>query len=220
MKFQRLLAVARKEFIHLFRDPRSLAIGIGLPIIMLLLFGFALTMDVDHVPIVVWNQSQDPLARDYVSHFQASRYFTIVSFVEHYSDVERAIDERKALAGLIVPVDFSQQLQSGKTAAVQWIVDGSDSNTATLATGYAQSVTQVFSRDIQMERLKRSGKGQPAVPMELRSRVWFNADMESRNYIIPGLIAVIMMVIAAFSLHLRSQGNGIPAPWNNSFLLR
>jgi ABC-2 type transport system permease protein len=196
MKSQRLLAVARKEFIHLFRDPRSLAIGIALPIIMLLLFGFALTMDVDHVPIVIWNQNQNPVARDFVSHFQASRYFTIVAFVDHYSDVERAIDERNALAGLIIPINFSQDLQSGKTATVQWIVDGSDSNTATLATGYAQSVTQIFSRDIQINRLELSGKPAPSLPLDLRSRVWFNADMESRNYIIPGLIAVIMMVIA------------------------
>lgn len=196
MKSQRLLAVARKEFIHLFRDPRSLAIGIGLPIIMLLLFGFALTMDVDHVPIVIWNQNQNPMARDFVSHFQASRYFTIVAFVDHYSDVERTIDARKALAGLIIPINFSEDLQSGKTATVQWIVDGSDSNTATLATGYAQSVTQIFSRDIQISRLELSGKPAPSVPLDLRSRVWFNADMESRNYIIPGLIAVIMMVIA------------------------
>jgi drug efflux transport system permease protein len=196
MKSQRLLAVARKEFIHLIRDPRSLAIGIGLPIIMLLLFGFALTMDVDHVPIVIWNQNQNPMARDFVNHFQASRYFTIVAFVDHYSDVERTIDARKALAGLIIPVNFSQELQSGKTATVQWIVDGSDSNTATLATGYAQSVTQIFSRDIQMNRVERSGKTAPNLPLDLRSRVWFNADMESRNYIIPGLIAVIMMVIA------------------------
>lgn len=210
MKLQRLLAVARKEFIHLFRDPRSLAIGIALPIIMLLLFGFALTMDVDHVPIVVWNQSQDPLARDFISHFQASRYFTIVNFVNHYSDVERAIDERKALAGLIIPVDFSQKLQSGKTVAVQWIVDGSDSNTATLATGYAQSVTQVFSKEIQFSRFELSGKPQPAVPIDLRSRVWFNADMESRNYIIPGLIAVIMMVIAGLLTSLT-----IAREWDN-----
>ncbi|MCI0445020.1 ABC transporter permease [bacterium] len=210
MKPQRLLAVSRKEFIHLLRDPRSLAIGIALPIIMLLLFGFALTMDVDHVPIVVWNQSQDPLARDYISHFQASRYFTIIGFVDHYSDVERAIDERKALAGLIVPVDFSQKLQSGKTAAVQWIVDGSDSNTATLATGYAQSATQMFSRDIQINRLELSGKPAPTMPIDLRSRVWFNADMESRNYIIPGLIAVIMMVIAGLLTSLT-----IAREWDN-----
>jgi drug efflux transport system permease protein len=210
MKPQRLFAVSRKEFIHLLRDPRSLAIGIALPIIMLLLFGFALTMDVDHVPIVVWNQSQDPLARDYISHFQASRYFTIIGFVDHYSDVERAIDERKALAGLIVPVDFSQKLQSGKTAAVQWIVDGSDSNTATLATGYAQSATQIFSRDIQINRLELSGKPAPTMPIDLRSRVWFNADMESRNYIIPGLIAVIMMVIAGLLTSLT-----IAREWDN-----
>lgn len=210
MKSQRLFAVSRKEFIHLLRDPRSLQIGIALPIVMLLLFGFALTLDVDHVPIVVWNQNQDPLARDFISNFQASRYFTIVRFVDHYFDVERAIDERQALAGLIIPVDFSQKLQSGKTTSVQWIVDGSDSNTATLATGYAQSATQIFSRDIQINRLELSGRPAPAIPMDLRQRVWFNADMESRNYIIPGLIAVIMMVIAGLLTSLT-----IAREWDN-----
>lgn len=196
MKLRRLKAVARKESIHLLRDPRSLAIGIALPILMLLLFGFALTLDVDRVPLVVWSQNQDPLLREFISHFQGSKYFTIIGFANHYSELEKAIDDRRALAAMIVPVDFSRNLQSGKQATVQWIVDGSDSNTAELATGYADAVTQAFSRNLQMKRLQLSGNTLPALPVDFRSRVWFNADMESKNYIIPGLIAVIMMVIA------------------------
>jgi ABC-2 type transport system permease protein len=178
------------------RDPRSLAIGIALPILMLLLFGFALTLDVDHVPIVIWNQNDGPLTRQYISHFQASRYFTIVSYANQYAEMEKAIDERKALAALIIPVDFSRNLQSGKTAAVQWIVDGSDSNTATLASGYAETVSQIFVIEMQTQALHRSGQPMPPMAVDFRQRVWFNADLESRNYIIPGLIAVIMMVIA------------------------
>jgi drug efflux transport system permease protein len=196
VKLGRMKAVTRKEFIHLMRDPRSLAIGIALPILMLLLFGFALTLDVDHVRIVIWNQHEDPLTRDFISHFQASRYFTIVRFANHYGELEKAIDDRSALAALIIPFDFSRNVHAGKPAAVQWIVDGSDSNTATLATGYADAVTRTFSTNIQMNRLSLTGGVAPVMPVDFRSRVWFNADMESRNYIIPGLIAVIMMIIA------------------------
>jgi len=197
MKFRRLSAVARKEFIHLRRDPRSLAIGIALPIIMLLLFGFALTLDVDRVPLMIWNQDQGPLVRDFLSHFEGSRYFSVVGYAHGYSDLERAIDQRKALAAIVVPVDFSEKVLSGKSASVQWIVDGSDSNTATLATGYAETVTLAYSNKVQMEHSEVQGKRVLSAPVDFRPRVWFNADLESRNYIIPGLIAVIMTVIAA-----------------------
>ena len=196
MKMRRLLAVARKEFLHLRRDPRSLGLGILIPMLMLLLFGYALTLDVDRVPLMIWNQNPDTVSRDYVSRYEGSRYFDVIGFAANHSDMERAIDERRALAALIVPYDFSQRIGAGKVATAQWIVDGSDSNTAELATGYADSVTQVFSSNILMNKTRRNGGSLIASPVDFRSRVWFNADMESRNYIIPGLIAVIMMVIA------------------------
>lgn len=196
MKLKRLSAVARKEFIHLLRDPRSLAIGIALPMMMLFLFGFALTLDVDRVPIIVWDQDGTPLSRDFIMRYQASRYFTVEGYASRYSELESAIDTRKALAALIVPADFSRKVEAGRVVGVQWIVDGSDSNTAQIATGYAEAVTAAFSRGTLILRLQRSGARAPSPPVDLRQRVWFNADMESRNYIIPGLIAVIMMVIA------------------------
>lgn len=196
MKVKRLGAVARKEFIHLMRDPRSLAIGIALPMLMLFLFGYALTLDVDRVPILIWDQDCTALSRDYISRFQGSRYFAVEGYACGYAELENAIDSRKALAALVVPVDFSRKVESGGAAEVQWIVDGSDSNTARLATGYADAVTAVFSSKMLLRRMERAGRHAPAMPVDLRYRVWFNADMESKNYIIPGLIAVIMMVIA------------------------
>jgi ABC-2 type transport system permease protein len=112
--------------------------------------------------------------------------------------VERAVDSGRALAALAIPGDFASRVASGQAAPVQVIVDGSDSNTATIAMGYADAVAQAYSQEIALSALQRgAGATEPTVPLDVRPRVWFNADMESRNYIIPGLIAVIMMVIAA-----------------------
>lgn len=195
MKLRRVKAVARKEFTHLLRDARSLALGILIPMIMLLLFGYALTLDVDHVPVMIWNQDPTALSREYVSMYQGSRYFDVIGFTDSYERLERAIDKREALAALVIPADFSRRIALG-TAAAQWIVDGSDSNTAQLATGYADAVTQTFSSRVLLRKMLRDGRTLPSTPVDLRTRVWFNPDMVSRNYIIPGLIAVIMMIVA------------------------
>lgn len=206
----RAIAVARKEFIHLLRDPRSLGLGILIPMLMLLLFGFALTLDVDRVPVMVWNQNPDAVSREFVTLFQGSRYFTIVGYASRYSELERAIDQRRAMAALVLPYDFSARLQAGRQATAQWIVDGSDSNTAQIATGYAEAIAQSYSADVLLNRARQRGAPPPAMAVDFRPRVWFNADMESRNYIIPGLIAVIMMVIAGMLTSLT-----IAREWDN-----
>ena len=197
MKPLRVWAVARKEFIHVIRDPRSLGMGIAIPMLLLLLFGYALTLDVDNVPLVVWDQSESPASRQLVSGFLGSRYFLLRSYVHNYPEVEQAVDSRRALMALIIPRDFSGRIESGRLAPVQIIVDGSDSNTATIAMGYADVVALAYSQGVAVNTLRRTGGRMIQTPVDLRPRVWFNADMESKNYIIPGLIAVIMMVIAA-----------------------
>ncbi len=197
MKRRRVWAVARKEFLHVVRDPLSLAIAIALPMVLLTLFGFALSFDVDDVPVVVWDQSQSQASRELLSRFQGSRYFSLRERVWNYRDLERAIDTGAALVGVVVPSDFADRVESGRSATLQVILDGSDSNTATLAAAYVESVVQGYSRQISLDQLRRRGERPPEAPVELRPRVWFNPEMESRNYIIPGLIAVIMMVIAA-----------------------
>ncbi|MBS0173735.1 MAG: ABC transporter permease [Nitrospira sp.] len=197
MRPRRIWAVARKEGIHIIRDWRSLVMGIAIPILLLILFGYALTLDVDEVPLVVWDQSGTQASRNFMSRFEGSPYFALRRIVQTYAEVERAIDAGEALVALVIPVDFAMDVGSGRTARAQAIVDGSDSNTATIVLGYLETVARTYNQDLAIEQAARSSGRTVTVPLDLRPRVWFNADMESKNYIIPGLIAVIMMVIAA-----------------------
>lgn len=197
MRPRRIWAVARKEGIHIIRDWRSLVMGIAIPILLLILFGYALTLDVDEVPLVVLDQSGTQASRNFMSRFEGSPYFALRRIVQTYAEVERAIDEGSALVALIIPTDFGPDLAAGRVASVQAIMDGSDSNTATIVLGYVEAVARTYNQDLAIEQAARSNGRTVTVPLDLRPRVWFNADMESKNYIIPGLIAVIMMVIAA-----------------------
>jgi len=197
MKALRVRAVARKEWIHIIRDPRSLGMAIAIPMLLLLLFGYALTLDVDNVPMVVWDRNGSHVSREFISRFTGSRYFSLRRYIRNYRELERAIDAGEALVALVIPTDFAGRLDSGRTAPVQLIVDGSDSNTATIAIGYADAVASDYSRDVALREVQRLGGRTLRLPLDLRPRVWFNEDLESKNYIIPGLIAVIMMVIAA-----------------------
>lgn len=197
MKLQRVAAVARKEFIHILRDPRSLGMGIAIPMLLLFLFGYALTLDVDRVPLMVWDQSGTTESRDLISRFSGSRYFTLTGHAVTYREIERAIDRRDVLMALVIPPDFARKLRTGAAAPIQAILDGSDANTATIALGYAEAVTQSWSQRITVEQSKRLSPLPTVGRVDVRPRVWFNTDMASRNYIFPGLIAVIMMVISA-----------------------
>jgi ABC-2 type transport system permease protein len=197
MNLIRLGAMARKEFIHVLRDARSLAMAIAMPVFLLLLYGYALTLDVDNVPMVVWDQSETPASREFISRFAGSRYFSVRGYVRNYREMVRAIDTGEVMTALTVPRQFAQLLDSGRPVAVQLILDGSDSNTATLALSYAQAVVETYTQEISLEEIRRLGEPGLHVPLDTRPRVWYNADLESRNFIIPGLVAVIMMVVAA-----------------------
>lgn len=197
MKLQRVAAVARKEFTHIVRDPRSLGMGIAIPMLLLFLFGYALTLDVDRVPLMIWDKSATTESRDFISRFGGSRYFALARHVDSYREIEKAIDRRDIIMAMVIPTDFARKVRTGSPAPVQLILDGSDSNTATIALGYAEAVTQSWSREVILEQTRRLGSIAAAGSVDVRPRVWFNTDMVSRNYIFPGLIAVIMMVIAA-----------------------
>lgn len=197
MKLSRVAAIARKEVLHIVRDPRSLAMAVAIPLMLLLLFGYALSLDVDNVPTVVWDQSRSQESRELISRLEGSRYFSIVAYADSYPEVERAVDTGRALVALIIPTRFAGRIESGRSAPVQVIIDGSDPNTATIAMGYLDAVTFAYSRDVALDAVRLRQGRTVEIPLDLRARAWFNADLKSQHYIIPGLIAVIMMVIAA-----------------------
>lgn len=195
MKLRRVKAVAWKECLHVWRDPRAMGVGVAIPMLLLLLFGYALTLDVDRVPLAVWDQSRSHASRELLSRFAGSRYFSILQGREGYGPIEEALDRREAVLALVIPSDFGRLTGTGRTARVQVIADGSDPNTAALALNYAQAVAGAYSSELLVERTLRAGGARSQPPLDLRPRVWFNADMDSRFFIVPGLIAVIMMII-------------------------
>ena len=197
MRPQRLLAVSRKEFLHVLRDPRSLGLGIAIPVVLLLLFGYVLTLDVDRVPLAVRDLSRTPESRELVSRFEGSRYFQVSLRAEGYPEVEAAIDDGTVLAALVIPEDFAARVRSDRPSVVQLLLDASEANTATIALGYAEAVVSGYSADLEVRWAKAKGLQGIRPPLDVRSRVWFNTDLESRNFIVPGLISVIMMIIAA-----------------------
>jgi ABC-2 type transport system permease protein len=197
VNFKRIQAISNKEFIQIKRDPRSLALALVIPVLLLIIFGYGLSLDIDRVPMVVWNQdasSQD--SRDFLLRFKFSKYFRIISTTDNYRDIEHMINRGEAMMALIIPKDFSHDLKAGKTAPVQLLVDGSDSNTATIAMGYVRSVVNRANVDLLANVFVKHGL-EPMRSVDLRSRIWFNMGLTSRWFITPGVIAMIMMIIVA-----------------------
>ena len=197
MSFRRLQAVARKEFLHVRRDPRALGVSLVLPLALMVLYSYALRLDVDHVPLAVWDQSNTPQSRDLVSRFVASRYFTVVGRPQSYGEMERALDRGRILLALVIPADFAERAATARPTEVQLLADGSDPNTASLALNYADAILQSYGRGLFAKFSSRYVGRALQIPVRMEPRVWFNTDLESRNFIVPGLIAVNMMLIAA-----------------------
>lgn len=197
MKLIRLQAIARKEFIHILRDPRSLALALTIPVLLLLLFGYALTLDVDRIPTAIFDADQSPQSRDFISYFLSSKYFQYQASVSSYKDLQRMLDHGQILMGLVIPDNFSRDLELNRPTTVQVLLDGTDANTATIAQGYALAIALLYSQELLHKKMNSLGMGKVSPPIEPRIRIWFNPDLESRNFIIPGLIAIIMAILAA-----------------------
>jgi ABC-2 type transport system permease protein len=197
MNLRRTRAVARKEFLHILRDPRSLVMALALPLLMILLFGYALTLDVDRIPTVVYDSNLSPESRELISHFQGSRYFNVLGTTGSYSAIEDKVNSDECILGLVIPKDYAKDLLSGKNPQIQLLFDGSDSNTASIALGYANGIVQSFAASLRARAQNRAVGGHVRAPVEARLRVWYNSQLKSKNYIVPGLIALILMIIGA-----------------------
>ena len=197
MSWRRLRAMFVKELHHITRDGRSLAIALLMPVMMLLLYGYALSLDVDRIPTVLYDQDNTPESRDLVRQFSGSRYFQIVDLAPNYARIDQDINKSRTLLAIVIPNTYSRDLLSGHQAEVQLIIDGSDSNTASIAAGYVDALTQTYAAELRADSQKKLGAGEWKNPVDPRIRVLYNSDLKSKNYIVPGLIAVILMIIAS-----------------------
>src|SRR5262245_27051602 len=154
MSFTRLGAVAMKELTQIRRDVRSLIIVVIMPIILVLLFGYGVSLDLKHLPVYVYDRDGSQQSQDLLKRFQSHDYFEVVQAVSDYPDLVRAIDAGYAKMGLVIPWDFSQRLRDGRNVQVQALVDASDDNTANVLIGYSQSVVQGYSSEVQLDWLR------------------------------------------------------------------
>lgn len=197
MNFGRTWAIFRKELIHIRRDIRSLIQIILLPIMLMMLYGYALTFDIKHVPTAIYDQEQSRVSAEFIRRFQGSEYFKVSRFLSSYGEIDHLLTTRQVQLVLVLPFDFSRPLKKKGTTKVQVLVDGTDANTANIILGYVQAVIGGYNQNVVTERLDRQGLGYVKVPVTTESRFWFNEDLESVNYIVPGLIAVIMTMVGA-----------------------
>jgi ABC-2 type transport system permease protein len=171
--------------------------ALGIPVLMLVLFGFALSLDVDRIPTMIYDQDRTSESRALIREFQGSRFFEVRGMVNDYATIERGIDRSRILMGVVIPRDYSQELGAGREAQVQLLLDGSDSNTASIALGYAESLVRSYSLALRTQAMNRRGGEHLASPVDAQLRVWYNSSLESKNYVVPGLIAVVLQIIAA-----------------------
>ncbi len=194
--WQRFLSIVKKEFIQIKRDPISLRIPIFMPIMMMLLFGYAVTTEVSKIHTAVFDQSKTQESREYIDRFVASDYFAVTYNVSSYKELSDLIDGGKAKAGLIIPSDYASELSRGRAPQTQLIIDGTDPTTARTALSSGQLVSEIYSKTFKEEALKKIGPSVAKMPgVEITSKVWYNPNLESTRFTIPGLVGIILQNI-------------------------
>jgi ABC-2 type transport system permease protein len=183
--------MARKETIQLQRDTRSLMLAFLLPLMLVVLFGYAISWDVTDIRTAVLDQDRSARSRELLDAFRATRYFSLRRDIERAAEIGPLLDSTAVQLVLVIPPDFSEHLNAGRPAELQAIVDGSDANTATIILAYTRAITRSYSAQVQL-------RGAPLrMSARVEGRVWYNEELTSRNMIVPGLVAVIMMIVAA-----------------------
>jgi ABC-2 type transport system permease protein len=190
MSLRTIRAIMRRELTDVLRDRRSLFLTFLYPITMLIMYGYGIRYDVDNVHLTILDHSETPASRALVQDLTSSGYFRLVRFAASERDLEHDLTTDTSRAAVVIPYDFADRLRVGKPTAVQVLIDGSDANTATIAQGYALAIVNGYAA-------KQGDATAQRAPIEVRSRVWYNPELKSVNFIVPGIIAVIMMIVGA-----------------------
>jgi len=186
--------VMRKEFRQIRRDSRSLIFMIFLPAFLLIMFGFALSFDVKHIPLAVVDQDGSRTSRDLIEKFRTTEYFDIRSVLDRTGEVDGLMARDKIRAALIIPERFSEDLLAERSPSVQFLIDGANAMSGTTAAGYAASILLSYSQRVTLEAMARRRPGGPMLPLKTEVRVWYNPELRSAKFLVPGLMAFILMV--------------------------
>ena len=211
MNAKTVKAIARKEYFHLIRDFRSLYLAFFIPLLLILLFGYALSLDVENIPTVVVDYDKTLESRDFIRKLNASAYFNVIGHLANSTAAIEAIDRNRAILAIIIPPRWTEDLKSDRKSPLQVIIDGSDPNFAGSTRAFIEAYISQTNQNQLLEFLNRQGLEKIKPPVEGRIRVWFNEDLESRNFIIPGIIAIIIMIVGALLTSLvvaREYENG------------
>jgi drug efflux transport system permease protein len=191
-----ILQIVIKEFLQLKRDPKMFAIILVAPVIQLIFLGYAVNMDVEKVPTVVFNQDNSQTSREFLKKFSSTRYFEFVDMVDNYRDFQSYIDNGAASLGIVIPYDFEKDIANNRTANLQAIFDGSDGNKASITAGYLQKIVGNYSINILKSRMAKSGRFIiPIGQVTPEIRVWYNPELTTRVYMIPGIVGLLLSII-------------------------
>ena len=195
--FDRIRQMLIKEFIQVFRDPRMRGVVLILPCLEVVIIGYAVNMDIHHVQTAVFDQDNSVASRDLIDRLVHSGYFDVVARVDNARDMQRLVDRSKTQVVVRIARGFADDLRGGRTAHLQVILDGTDSNTAGIAMSYLSKMTGQYSRRIMLDRLDLFGMGMtPPAEVDLRTRAWFNENLDSRNYFVPGVIVIVVSLVS------------------------
>jgi len=211
LKFIRLKAIIRKEFYHLIRDYRSLYLAFAIPLLLIILFGYALSLDVDNVPTVFVDYDKSAVSRDFIRKLEASSYFHVTEIRPRAKDAVDDLDHDRAKVAIVIPSDFERSLSADREVQLQVLIDASDPTFGNIIRGYITSFIERYNQKLLIHFLNRQGREELKPPVDGRVRIWFNEDLESRNFIIPGIVAIIIMIVGALLTSLviaREYENG------------
>jgi ABC-2 type transport system permease protein len=198
MSLSRLLALIRKEFLQIRRDPRTLVLVLVIPIMQMFLMGYSATNDIRNVPLALLDYDRSPQSRALLDAYRAADYFHVTAEANSEAELRAMIDEGAVRAGVIVPADYGKQIAGGGSAQILFILDGSDPTVASTALSAAQLIGQSHSTTILSQRLDRRGGGQALTPpLQVLTQVWYNPDLRSAWFMIPGVIGVILQALTS-----------------------
>lgn len=198
MNNSRLMALMRKEFTQILRDPRTLALAILMPIIQLFLLGYAATSEVRNLPLAVLDRDRSPASRALLDAYRAADYFIIAYDVDSEDELRSLVDRGRVGVGIIIPPDYGSQITTGGHSTIAFVIDGSDPSVASTALSAGQLIAQNFSTEIQMERFEQAGSSLPAsLPIEVRTQVWYNPDMRDAYFMVPGVAGMVLYFITS-----------------------